>query len=176
VVGILSIASGIAYTGGPFPLGYHGLGDAFVMIFFGLIAVVGTTWVQAHEVTVLSLFASIPVGALATAILVVNNLRDRHTDARVGKRTLAVRFGRRAAVVEYIGLLLAAYMVPVALLWTGAAAWPVLLPLATLPLGLRYARAVGRLEGGALNPLLGATAKLLLVYGILFTLGLCFSP
>jgi 1,4-dihydroxy-2-naphthoate octaprenyltransferase len=72
--------------------------------------------------------------------------------------------------------LLAAYMVPVALLWTGAAAWPVLLPLATLPLGLRYARAVGRLEGGALNPLLGATAKLLLVYGILFTLGLCFSP
>src|SRR5580692_1531577 len=99
-IGVLSVASGIAYTGGPYPLGYHGLGDVFVMAFFGFVAVCGTVFVQAHEVPLLAWLAAVPVGAIATAVLVVNNLRDREQDARAGKRTLAVRFGRRAGVVE----------------------------------------------------------------------------
>ncbi len=172
VIGVLSIASGVAYTGGPFPLGYHGLGDVFVMIFFGFVAVIGTTWVQLQSLTALSIWASVPVGALATAILVVNNLRDRHTDAVAGKRTLAVRFGRRFAVVEYAGLLALSYATPIFLFATDVAAWPVLAPLLTLPLALVYLRRVAALSGADLNPLLGGTAKLLLLYGLLFTVGL----
>ncbi len=176
VVGLLSIASGVAYTGGPFPLGYHGLGDLFVMIFFGFVAVMGTTWVQVHALTTLSLMASVPIGALATAILVVNNLRDRQTDTVAGKRTLAVRFGRLFAIGEYAALSSMAYATPIFLYATGMAGWPVLAPLMTLPLALMYLRRLGRLSGAALNPLLGATAKLLLLYGLLFTLGLSLPP
>jgi 1,4-dihydroxy-2-naphthoate octaprenyltransferase len=176
VVGLLSIASGIAYTGGPFPLGYHGLGDVFVMVFFGFVAVMGTAWVQVHELTTLSLFASVPVGALATAILVVNNLRDRHTDSVAGKRTLAVRFGRGFAVAEYAALLALAYATPVFLFVSGGARWPVLFPLLTLPLALLYLRRVATRSGTALNPLLGSTAKLLLLYGLLLTFGLTLPP
>src|SRR3954452_12442767 len=90
IVGVASIAAGIAYTGGPWPLGYHGLGDLFVMVFFGFVAVCGTAFVQLGSVPCLALAAAVPVGALATAILVVNNVRDRATDERAGKRTLAV--------------------------------------------------------------------------------------
>ena len=100
-IGVLSILSGLAYTGGPFPLGYHGLGDLFVFLFFGLVAVTGTVFVQAHTVSPLAWGLSIPVGLLATAIIVVNNLRDAPTDVRAHKRTLAVRFGTRFARVEY---------------------------------------------------------------------------
>jgi len=176
VIGVLSIASGVAYTGGPYPLGYHGLGDLFVMVFFGFVAVVGTLWVQVQEVSALALWASIPIGALATAILVVNNLRDRHGDERVGKRTLAVRFGRRGAVAEYALLLAAAYVTPIVILATGAAGWPVLAPLLTAPMALLYLSRVARRQGELLNPLLGATAKLLLLFGLLFTIGLSLPP
>src|SRR5689334_5816026 len=99
-IGIASILAGIAYTGGPYPLGYHGLGDVFVMAFFGFVAVCGTTYAQVGFVPCLAWFSAIPVGALATAIIVVNNLRDRPTDERAGKRTLAVRLGRNGALVE----------------------------------------------------------------------------
>lgn len=176
VVGLLSIASGIAYTGGPFPLGYHGLGDVFVLIFFGFVAVVGTAWVQVHAVTELALLASVPVGALATAILVVNNVRDRHTDAVAGKRTLAVRFGRGFAIAEYALLLGAAYATPIAIYAAGLGGWGVLLPLATLPLAIFRLRRLTMLSGAALNPLLGQTAKLLLLFGLLFALGLSLPP
>ncbi|HWU86599.1 MAG TPA: 1,4-dihydroxy-2-naphthoate polyprenyltransferase, partial [Kofleriaceae bacterium] len=115
VLGLASIASGIAYTGGPWPLGYHGLGDVFVLGFFGFAAVCGTAYVQLGHVPALAVWASIPVGALATAILVVNNLRDRATDVRAGKRTLAVRLGPRATLAEYAALLVLAYAVPLAL-------------------------------------------------------------
>jgi len=99
-IGVASVAAGVAYTGGPWPLGYHGLGDVFVMLFFGQVAVCGTVFVQVGDVPALAWWLSLPVGAVATAILVVNNLRDRETDAKVGKRTLAVRFGRTFALVE----------------------------------------------------------------------------
>lgn len=171
-IGLASIASGIAYTGGPYPLGYNGLGDVFVLAFFGFVAVCGTVFVQTGHVDALAIAASIPVGALATAILCVNNLRDRETDVKAGKRTLAVRLGRRAAIGEYVLLMVAAYAVPAALAATGRATPWVLLPLVTLPLGVGLARAVAREHGRALNPLLAGTAKVMLLHGVLFAVGL----
>ncbi len=171
-IGIASIASGIAYTGGPYPLGYHGLGDVFVMVFFGFVAVCGTTFVQLGHVSTLSIYAAVPVGCIATAILVVNNLRDRHTDARTGKRTLAVRLGATGVRLEYLALMLASYAVPVWLFARGFSAW-VLLPVATVPLAVLLTRTVWTSENGpTLNAALKRTAMLLLGFGVLFTIGL----
>ena len=108
-IGVFSIAAGLAYTGGPFAFGYHGLGDIAVFLFFGIIAVGGTYYVQALTVSPFVMAASLPIGAFATAVLVVNNLRDIDTDRIAGKRTLAVRFGHRVASLEYTGLLVFAY-------------------------------------------------------------------
>ncbi len=169
-IGVASILAGIAYTGGPWPLGYHGLGDVFVMVFFGFVAVCGTVFVQRHAVPGLAWWAAIPVGSLATAILVVNNLRDRGTDVRAGKRTLAVRFGRRAALVEYALLLVAAYAVPIGLAvhhpWRA-------LPVITAPLALvRLGQLVLAGDGPTFNELLAQTGQLLLLHGVLFSAGL----
>jgi 1,4-dihydroxy-2-naphthoate octaprenyltransferase len=169
-IGVASILAGIAYTGGPWPLGYHGLGDVFVMVFFGFVAVCGTVFVQVHAVPGLAWWAAVPVGALATAILVVNNVRDRGTDVRAGKRTLAVRFGRRAALVEYAVLLVAAYAVPIALAvhhpWRA-------LPVITAPLALvRLGQLVLAGDGPTFNELLAQTGQLLLLHGVLFSAGL----
>lgn len=172
-IGVASVLSGIAYTGGPFPLGYHGLGDVFVMIFFGFVAVCGTAYVQVGAVPALAWWAAVPVGALSTAILVVNNLRDRHTDAVCGKRTLAVRLGRGGALAEYALLLLAAYAVPVILAATGRAELPALLPLFTLPLAMRQMRALASAtDGVSYNLCLARTAQVLLLFGVLFAAGL----
>lgn len=175
VFGVASVLSGIAYTGGPYPLGYHGLGDVFVMIFFGFVAVCGTAFVQLGHVPALAVWAAVPVGALATAILVVNNVRDREADALCGKRTLAVRFGRAAALGEYALLLAGAYAVPVIVAATGLASPYVLLPLLTLPVGIARMRALlgaGAADGPAHNRLLMQTGQLLLVFGVLFAAGL----
>jgi 1,4-dihydroxy-2-naphthoate octaprenyltransferase len=171
-IGLASMLAAVAYTGGPYPLGYHGLGDVFVMLFFGFVAVGGTTYVQTGAFTPLSLWAAVPVGALATAILVVNNLRDRETDARAGKRTLAVRLGERGALAEYALLVCVAYAVPLALFATGRAGASALAPLLTLPLAAALVRSVARERGRALNPLLKRTALLLFAHGVLFALGL----
>ncbi|MCA9609696.1 MAG: 1,4-dihydroxy-2-naphthoate polyprenyltransferase [Myxococcales bacterium] len=173
-IGVASVISGIAYTGGPFPLGYHGLGDVFVMLFFGFVAVVGTVYVQALDTPTIAWAASIPVGALATAILVVNNLRDRETDTVAGKRTLAVRFGRRAAIGEYAALVVLAYAIPLGLFATGSGVW-VLLPLASLPLAGLLVRRVATESGRALNVTLARTAQLLLLHGVLFATGIALS-
>ena len=173
-IGVASIVSGIAYTGGPWPLGYHGLGDVFVMVFFGFVAVCGTAYVQLGAVPGLAFAAAVPVGALATAILVVNNIRDRATDARAGKRTLAVRFGRGAALVEYAALLATAYAVPLGLALAGCP-WAAL-PLASAPLAIVRLRAViAASDGPAFNRCLAATAQLLLLHGALFAVGLVAS-
>jgi len=173
LIGCASIASAIAYTGGPYPLGYHGLGDVFVFIFFGLVAVCGTALVEIGHVPGLAFACAIPVGALATAILVVNNLRDRVTDLGAGKRTLAVRYGRGFALGQYRTLLAVSYLTPVGLALSGSTGPEVLLAWLSLPLALKTERAVTATEGRALNPLLAATAKLLAVFGVLFALGLC---
>jgi 1,4-dihydroxy-2-naphthoate octaprenyltransferase len=175
VIGLASILSAIAYTGGPYPLGYNGLGDLFVFVFFGLVAVCGTAFVTLGRVPQLAIWSALPVGALSTAILVVNNLRDRETDARAGKRTLAVRLGRRGAIAEYVLLVALAYAVPVALAVLGLARLWVLLPLVTLPLAAALARGVSRESGAALNLRLVGTAKLLLIFGVLLALGLARS-
>jgi 1,4-dihydroxy-2-naphthoate polyprenyltransferase len=171
-IGLASIAAAVLYTGGPYPLGYLGLGDLFVFLFFGLVAVCGTAFVHTLELSRLSVIAALPMGALSTAILVVNNLRDRETDARVGKRTLAVRLGRRGALAEYGALLLLAYAVPPALIVFRGFGPETLLPLVTLPLSLSLLLRVMNGEGRALNPLLGQTARLLLLFAILFALGI----
>jgi len=133
--------------------------------------VCGTTYVQAGYVPPLAWAAAVPVGALATAILVVNNVRDRETDVHAGKRTLAVRFGKRAGVIEYALLVAAAYATPIVLWQMGATAW-VLLPILTAPLAIVLARQLATREGSSLNATLASTAKLLLAFGLLFALGL----
>jgi 1,4-dihydroxy-2-naphthoate octaprenyltransferase len=172
VIGVASILAGVAYTGGPYPLGYHGLGDVFVMIFFGFVAVCGTVFVQTGAVPALGWLASVPVGAIATAVLVVNNVRDRETDVKAGKRTLAVRLGRRAGVAEYGALLLLAYAAPLVAVLAMGRSPLALLPLATIPVGLRLWRTLATTEGKPLNACLVGTAKLLLFYGVLFAAGL----
>ena len=171
-LGLLSIAAAYLYTGGPKPYGYLGLGDLAVFVFFGFGAVAGTYFVQAHSVSALAWLAAIPIGALATAILVVNNLRDIETDARAGKHTLAVRLGDRPTRVYYLLLLALAYLVPLLLWWRGVAdAW-VLLPWLSLPLALRLARRMLHERGLALNGCLVRTARLEVVFGLLFAIGL----
>jgi len=172
-VGVASLISALAYTGGPFPIGYHGLGDLFVFVFFGLAAVCGTYFVQALTRTPKVVVAAVPVGALTVAILVVNNLRDIETDEKVGKRTLAVMIGPRYTRLEYVLLLVAAYATPV-LLWLTcwAKVW-VMLPWLTLPLAVRLTRTLYETsEGPPLNKALAGTANLDLFFSLLFALGL----
>jgi 1,4-dihydroxy-2-naphthoate octaprenyltransferase len=169
-IGVASILAALAYTGGPYPLGYHGLGEVFVFVFFGLVAVGGTYFVEAGTLDRRVLCDAIPVGLLSSAIIIVNNLRDRVSDERVGKRTLAVRLGRDGTIGEYRLLVLGAYVVAL-----GLAVFEhqplVALPLVSLPLALRTISKVASTDGAALNPLLGATARLLLVFGVLQAAG-----
>jgi 1,4-dihydroxy-2-naphthoate polyprenyltransferase len=175
VIGALAIVAALAYTGGPWPYGYRGLGEVFVFVFFGLVAVAGTAYLQAGRLEPLFMAAAIPVGALTTAILVVNNLRDIPTDAAAGKRTLAVVLGRRATVIEYELLLAVAFLVPVALA-IGGRGIAVLLPVLAAPLArplLRTVRAFS--EPRQLNPVLKGTARLALIFGLLFGVGLALE-
>jgi 1,4-dihydroxy-2-naphthoate octaprenyltransferase len=175
VIGALAIVAALAYTGGPWPYGYRGLGEVFVFVFFGLVAVVGTAYLQAGRLEPLFIAAAIPVGALTTAILVVNNLRDIPTDEVAGKRTLAVMLGARATMVEYTGLLLAAYLVPIALTLTGHGL-VVLLPVLTVSIASALMRTVRSFtEPGQLNAVLKGTARLALVHGLLFAIGLAIG-
>lgn len=172
IIGLASLVCAVAYTGGPFPLAYHGLGDVFVFVFFGLVAVGGTYWVQALDFPADLLLAGAGVGALNTAILVANNLRDIESDAAVGKRTLAVRIGRTGSRVQYIALLAGAFTVP--LLGVALAGWPrtALLSLAS---GVYAIGPVSRImtadQPAELIPALGGTARLVAAYGALLALG-----
>jgi 1,4-dihydroxy-2-naphthoate octaprenyltransferase len=171
-LGVLAVVAALAYTGGPWPYGYRGLGEVFVFVFFGLVAVVGTAYLQAGRVEAVFVAAAIPVGTLTTAILVVNNLRDIPTDRAAGKRTLAVTFGERATQAEYAVLVVVAFAVPVALAIAGRS-WLVLLPLVVVPLALPLWRTVrGFGERRELNLVLKGTARLALVVAVLFAIGL----
>jgi 1,4-dihydroxy-2-naphthoate octaprenyltransferase len=173
VIGVASILSLLAYSSGPFPLASHGLGDLFVFLFFGLAAVCGTYYAQAHRVTPAALAAAVPVGLLTTAILVVNNLRDVETDRRAGKHTLAVLLGPQAARLEYVLLCVVAYGVVIAFWGVGLSGPWVLLPIATVPLAVRLAaRVFATSDGAALNAALAGTAQLDLLFNLLFALGL----
>jgi 1,4-dihydroxy-2-naphthoate polyprenyltransferase len=163
-IGAASIASGWLYTGGPWPLGYHGLGDLFVFIFFGLVATCGTVYAEALQVPGEAWLAGAAVGSLATAILAVNNLRDRETDAHVGKNTLAVKIGARATRIQYVILVLAPFAIAVALgtLW----------PLLALPAAVPGLRTVLTRDGAELNQGLGQTARMQILYSVLLAFGL----
>lgn len=171
-VGLSSILCGYAYTTGPLPLAYVGLGDLFVMLFFGLVAVCCTFYVQAGYLTVESVLAATAIGALSTNLLVVNNLRDIETDRLANKKTLAVRWGRTFAVWEYRVFVALPFAVAVLLAYRLAHPWA-LLALAAAPLGLILCLRLPRAKtGAAFNPLLAGTALLLLVYSITISLGL----
>ena len=151
-VGAASIAAGVLYTGGPRPYGYSGMGELFVFVFFGLVAVNGSYYVQLEELDWLPFWLSVSVGLLSTAILVVNNVRDLETDRRAGKRTLAVRLGRERTRRLYLGMVAGAFVVlPLGLLLADGPGWA-LLGLLAAPLAVRPARAVlERTDGPALN-------------------------
>ena len=175
-VGAASILAGVLYTGGPRPYGYEGLGELFVFAFFGLVAVAGSYFVQTEELRLEAVVLGVPVGLLAAAILVVNNVRDIDTDRRAGKRTLAVKLGRDRTRVVYAAMLVLAFAAPVAIwLAGGLSAW-ILLPLAALPLAVRLAAEVRRRsDGPSLNSALAATGMLLALYSVLLAAGVLAS-
>ncbi len=175
-VGVAAIASGILYTAGPWPLAYHGLGDVFTFVFFGVVAVVGTHFVHMGAADWLAWVASLPVGFLVTAILVVNNLRDIPTDREAGKRTLAVRLGDGGTRRQYVLMVAGSYAVPAALWLSGAAGPSVLLPWVSGLLAYNLIKAVsGGAQGAALNPVLGGTGRLHLLYGLAWAVGLLWA-
>lgn len=171
-IGLTAILSAIAYTGGPFPYGYHGLGDLFVFIFFGLAATAGTYYVQAHTTSPLVWWLAAAMGLLIVAILVVNNLRDYNSDRAARKRTLVVLWGPKFARIEYLVCLVGAFAIPVVVWRLGLAPPTGLLTWLTMPLAIKWSRRVYTWEGRALNKILAGTGQLALFYGLLFSLGI----
>ena len=173
VVGVLSIAAGVLYTGGPRPYGYAGMGELFVFLFFGLVAVNGSYYVQLEEIETLPLLLSVSVGFLSTAILVVNNVRDLETDRRAGKRTLAVRLGRERTRILYAALIAGAFALVPAAIAIGDGPTLALICIGSLPLAFAPLRAVRtRTDGPALNGALAGTGSLLGAFSVLLSLGL----
>lgn len=175
LVGFASVACAILYTGGPYPLGYHGWGDVFVFVFFGLVAVMFTYYVQTGYFSWSAFLGGAGCGLLSTNILVANNMRDIETDRVAGKRTLAVRFGRAFAETQYRASLLIALLIPLVLAYlTGA--WLAVLPLLMLPLAIQRWREIMRAEDRESHlRLLGKTAQFLVFWSVLLTAGLILS-
>ena len=176
VVGAASILAGVLYTGGPRPYGYEGLGELFVFVFFGVVAVVGSYYVQTEELRWEAFALAVPVGLLASAILVVNNVRDIETDRRAGKRTLAVKLGRDRARILFMAMVILAFAAPAAT-WAcgGLSAW-LLLTLAALPLAPPLIETVSsRTDGPALNGALAGAGRLLAVFSLLLSAGVLLS-
>jgi 1,4-dihydroxy-2-naphthoate polyprenyltransferase len=176
VVGGASILAGVLYTGGPRPYGYEGLGELFVFLFFGIVAVAGSSFVQLRHLHWEAFALAVPVGLLASAILVVNNVRDIDTDRRAGKRTLAVRLGRdRARTLYALAVYLAYPLAPVTWWFGPLRAWT-LLPLLTFPIAVGLVRTVrNRTDGPALNGALARTGQLQLAFCVLLSVGLLLS-
>ena len=175
-VGIASIAAGVLYTGGPKPYGYEGLGEVFVFLFFGIVAVTGSTFAQLEAWPWEAFVLAVPIGLLASAILVVNNVRDMDGDKRAGKRTLAVRLGRDRGRLIYALMVYGAYVVaPLPFLLGALSPW-LLLPWLTAPLAVRLVRTVRRhADGPTLNEALARTGMLQLVFGLLLSAGVLAS-
>jgi len=176
VIGVLSVLAGWAYTGGPYPLAYNGLGDAFVLVFFGPVAVAGTYWVQALEMRPELLLAGFGIGALNTAILAANNLRDLDSDRRVGKRTLPVLLGRSAGRMEYTALVAIAFLtVPVGVRVYGWSVWTLACVLAVPPVLSALRLVLTKSDAKSLVPALPRTAGAAGIYGLTFAVGLISS-
>jgi 1,4-dihydroxy-2-naphthoate polyprenyltransferase len=175
-VGVASIAAGVLYTGGPRPYGYAGLGELFVFLFFGLVAVNGSYYVQLERLDWFAFGLSIAIGLLVTAILVVNNVRDVDTDRRSGKRTLAVRLGRQRTRGLFLALVGGAYLALLVTLIANGGPWWTLLGFLSAPLALRPTRAVmTRTDGPALNGALAGTGALLGIFSLLVSIGLLIA-
>ena len=172
VLGLASMLASLAYTAGPWPLAYLGLGDLFVWIFFGFVAVCGTAFAHLLRVPPVAWWSALGLGAQATAILVVNNLRDIEGDARAGKRTLAVRLGRRASIAEYALLAGISFLAPTLGWAMGQAPWGILLVWLAAPLSLWRIVRVARDSGLALNRSLAGTGRIVALQGLLLSLGL----
>ena len=173
-IGLASIAAGIAYTGGPYPLGYHGFGDIFVFIFFGLIAVPGTYYLQSGTVNALSLYMGIAMGMLSTAILVVNNIRDADMDKLSGKRTLAVQLGKKFSKIQYSILILIPFLLPIYVWLNFENELSLLLTIFALPISLHLINQIFSLSGSDLNLVLARTARFLFIFTLLLSAGLVF--
>jgi 1,4-dihydroxy-2-naphthoate polyprenyltransferase len=171
VVGAVSVIAALCYSGGPYPYGSRGLGEVFVFIFFGVVATVGSAYVQIEEVSGLALCASVPVGFLAAAILVANNLRDIPTDSGTGKRTLAVILGDARTRVVFKALIVGSFLSLAGIAFCGGGPW-VLLPLLSFPLAVPVLRKVSTESGRKLIGVLVGTAKLQLAFGVLLAVGL----
>lgn len=174
-LGIASLVCAVAYTGGPFPISYLGLGEVFVFLFFGLIAVTGTAYLQTGELSALSLAASIPPGAMIVGILIVNNYRDREQDATVSKRTVAVRIGAHNTRIEYFSMLVITAVTPFVFWIIGWLNWSALLTILAWPMLWQLAQQVRTQQGPALNRTLGYTGKTALVFSILLGAALIIS-
>ncbi len=172
LIGVLSIISGIAYTAGPYPLAYNGLGDIFVFLFFGVVGTVGTYYVLTMSIKPVAFWASIPVGALITNILVVNNYRDRDEDKTSGKTTLAVKFGLKFTRIQYVIFMVVSYAILCVVYFTFKQSLIIFLPLLSLPLSIKLIKMIYSLKGKQLNKTLELTAKLSLLYGVLFAFGI----
>ena len=172
IIGVTAIIAAIAYTGGPFPLGYHGLGDIFVFIFFGLASVAGTYYVQAGFVSAAAWWMTIPPGLIITAILVVNNLRDIDNDRKGGKHTLAVRLGEGATKIQYLICMAVAYLTLPVAAWLGIVSWFSLLAWLSLPIAYKAAKVVLTQTGRPLNAALAGTGQTALAFSLLFWIGI----
>lgn len=176
LIGMLSILFGFLYTGGPYPLGYNGLGDLFVFLFFGVIAVTGTYFLNALQWSFLSFILSLPVGALSVNILVVNNLRDVEQDRKSGKRTLGVLLGENALKTEYLLMQGVAFLTPLSLFFFSDADYRILLPLLLLPYAFTLHTSVWKhTDKRSLNKTLEESARFMVLYGILFSAGILYS-
>ncbi len=171
VIGVLSILAGIAYTAGPFPLAYNGLGDLFVFIFFGVVGTMGTFYLHLKEFSLLSFLVSIPVGALITNILIVNNYRDIDVDRRANKKTLAVILGKKFSQFEFILLLVSAFLIPIILFIYYEYSFFLLLPFISIPIAIRLVKMLLSYSGKELNITLEKTAKFSALFGFLFSIG-----
>lgn len=171
-VAVASVLAALAYSGGPYPLASHGLGEIFVFIFFGLVAVCGTYWVQGQTLSWLVVAASIAPGLLISAIMVVNNLRDIETDKPAGKKTLAVRLGRKNTIVLYRLMIIVAYLSLPLVTIVSRIEWLIYLPIITIPMALSLCKEVSNNTGSELNNTLAKTAKLSLLFSLLFAIGL----
>lgn len=172
VIGLCSVACGILYTAGPFPLGYLGLGDIFVLVFFGPVAVGGTYYLQTGQINIPVLLAGLSPGLISTALLTVNNIRDYATDKVANKKTLVVRFGPRFGRIEYDVCIAAACLIPVVLSMMTRSHYFCNLALLTLVFAIHPIKTLhSRPDAQTLNEVLAKTGKLVLIYSVLFSIG-----
>jgi 1,4-dihydroxy-2-naphthoate octaprenyltransferase len=175
-VGAASILAGVLYTGGPRPYGYEGLGELFVFLFFGVVAVTGSYFVQTEELQWEAFALSVPVGLLSAAILVVNNVRDIETDRRAGKRTLAVKLGRDRARWLWLAMVVVAFVSPPLIAATGELSWWIALPVLSAALvPPLWEKVRERTDGPSLNAALAETGRLLAVFSLLLATGVLLS-